>query len=492
MRRWLLLLLACCTALVVRLVFVSVTASDGPGMVAHYVGLADMMSSGYGFNRVHIDEWKEYRRAMRRHSRELASEGRQLDASTRLPLPSPLLPEFYRNPVYPAFLHGVYRAFGEPIERNARIVQSLLTAVYPLLVFALALMLFERTGPALLAAWLTALHPALAYLDGSLLADGFASLLLLAAVVAVVAGVRSQRLRWFLLAGLLLGAAAHLRSTLMYSWVFLGAALFVALPRWSLPAKATALVAVCLHLVLLPWALRNHRLTGEWMWGTTRGGATLWESAGQFPNPWGMKLLDAAARARAQAAGFESEMTPEADAWFMEQVKSAVREDPLFFVVAAFKRLPWIFAPPYLIGYDNPNRTMGMITHFVNEKGLSPWQVLIRHPGYVLAAFWERALVMLLGAAGALSALWLAASRLRTRPWAVALFLAIPVFLVAFHAITHVTPRYLAPLIPYQMIGIAFVVSDLRGRLRAREVPHLASEGEREAAGSEREAAARS
>ena len=342
----------------------------------------------------------------------------------------------------------------------------MLTAVYPLLVWILVRLLFERSGPALLAAWLTALHPALAFLDGTLLADGFAGLFLLSAMVALAAGVRSRKLRWFLLAGLLLGTSAHMRSTMMYSWILLGAALFVALPRWSLPVKATVLVVLGLHLALFPWALRNHRLTGTWMWGTTRGGATLWESAGQFPNPWGMKLLDSAAREHAQAAGFESEMTPEADAWFVEEVLRAVREDPMFFVVAAFKRLPWILAPPYQVGYRNPNRTMGMNSYFVNEKGMSPWQVLLQHPDYVFAAFWDRMLVMLIGAAGMLGLLWMAISRWRSHPAAVALLLAVPIFMVGFHAVTHVTPRYVASLIPYQMIGIGFAVSDLRSRLR--------------------------
>jgi hypothetical protein len=45
--------------------------------------------------------------------------------------------------------------------------------------------------------------------------------------------------------------------------------------RWPLPVGAT--VVLITFLVLLPWAWRNHRLLGEWVWSTTNGGITLYD-----------------------------------------------------------------------------------------------------------------------------------------------------------------------------------------------------------------------
>jgi 4-amino-4-deoxy-L-arabinose transferase-like glycosyltransferase len=45
--------------------------------------------------------------------------------------------------------------------------------------------------------------------------------------------------------------------------------------RWPLPVGATMLLLTL--LVLLPWAYRNFRVLGEWVWTTTNGGITLYD-----------------------------------------------------------------------------------------------------------------------------------------------------------------------------------------------------------------------
>lgn len=467
-RRALHLLAVWVVALGLRLAMVALASGWFGGMTSYLLGLSDMLSSGYGYHRVHMKEWTGYMHAMRARSEELAAVGRQLDEATRLPLPAPLFAEFYRNPGYPIFLHLVYRTFGEPLVRNARLVQAVVASVSPLLAYVLVLLLFGRAGPALATAWLMALHVPLAFIDVVILADGFAALLVLAGVVATALALARQELRWLALAGVLFGCSGYFRSNVLYLWVFVGAALFVGLPRWRRPILGTALMAACLYGALLPWALRNHRESGRWIWGATRTGAALWESAGQFPNPWGMKLDDAAARELAQAQGFESEATPEADEWFLEMMMRYMREDPAFFVVGAIRRTPFMLAPAYPTGYRNPNRTHGMYSHYLNEEGLSPFEVLVRKPGYVVAAFWERLLVMVVGGLGTVSLVWVAWRNRSRRPGAVALMLAVPLYYYAVHAPTHVNPRYLAPLIPFQMMALALAGADVLAWWRAR------------------------
>ena len=45
--------------------------------------------------------------------------------------------------------------------------------------------------------------------------------------------------------------------------------------RWPLPVGAT--VVLVTFLLLLPWALRNYRVLGEWVWTATNGGITLYD-----------------------------------------------------------------------------------------------------------------------------------------------------------------------------------------------------------------------
>jgi hypothetical protein len=45
--------------------------------------------------------------------------------------------------------------------------------------------------------------------------------------------------------------------------------------RWKLPVVSTMLLLTA--LVLLPWAYRNHRVLGRWIWTTTNGGITLYD-----------------------------------------------------------------------------------------------------------------------------------------------------------------------------------------------------------------------
>jgi hypothetical protein len=89
-------------------------------------------------------------------------------------------------------------------------------------------------------------------------------------------------LRW-LLGGLLLALSVLVRQSAVGLPVLLGlgAALVnrrAGVPyhrRWPLPVGATLLGLT--FVVLLPWAWRNHRLLGQWVWTSTNGGITLYD-----------------------------------------------------------------------------------------------------------------------------------------------------------------------------------------------------------------------
>ena len=89
--------------------------------------------------------------------------------------------------------------------------------------------------------------------------------------------------------------------------------------------------------------------------------------------------------------------------------------------------------------------------------GVGPLHVIMRHPMYVISAYWERITVMAVSAAGtiALVVLWLMGGERRR---AALLLGAVPAYYVAIHAPTDAVARYLAPMIPFQMIALAAVL----------------------------------
>ena len=455
-------------ALLVRLAMTMIEVPTS-GMTSHYLGLSDTMSAGYGYNRLRGGDTPAFHSSLRAESVRLSLQGQRLSTERRPSLDRSLLtPEFFRTPGYPLFLYGVYQLLGEPLPARAQVVQAILGALLPLLVFGLMAALFDQRPAAYASAWLTALYPPLAYASVDLLPEGLATLGVLASLLCIVCGRNAGRASLILAGGVLLGFTAYLRPNVSLLWTLLGAALFISMQGWLRPAIATALLIAGVYGALFPWALRNHELTSKWMWGTTGTGSTLWKAAGEYKNPWGLVRLDDAAYAYARAHGFDSDLTPEADAWFMAQMKELLREDPMFFVASTLKRIPWILAPTFDTGYQNPNRTRGMYSYFLIEEGLSPTEVLRRHPGYVVKAFWERILVMVTSALGSLALVWVAIAHGRRSPGATALFLAVPTYLIAVHAPTIYQPRYLVPMIPFQMSAIALLAASVLSWIRTR------------------------
>ena len=111
-----------------------------------------------------------------------------------------------------------------------------------------------------------------------------------------------------------------------------------------------------------------------------------------------------------------------------------------------------------------------MFSHFRNEEGLSPVQVLIRHPGYVVRAYWERILVMIVSALGTLSmlALYFVKSGNRDHLRQVIILSVIPIYFIAIHALIVNHPRYLTPIIPIQIIALTMAISLLWERWTQR------------------------
>lgn len=190
----------------------------------------------------------------------------------------------YRTPGYPLLV----AACGGRV-RAVRVAQAVIDTTTVLAIYLLARRWLGR-GPSLLAAAAVALNPLLIYFTGLLLSETlFTAMLAWGMVLLVRPPAAGQQPRgWgatllWLAGGLMLAASVLVRQSAIGLPLLLSIAAALVnrrsgVPyhrRWPLPVGATALLLT--FVVLLPWAWRNERLLGAWVWTSTNGGITLYD-----------------------------------------------------------------------------------------------------------------------------------------------------------------------------------------------------------------------
>lgn len=179
----------------------------------------------------------------------------------------------YRTPGYPLLI----AACGANV-RAVRVVQSILDVST---IFAAYLLARRWLSPraSLFAALILVFDPFLIYFTGLILTETlFTALLAWGMLLLTRRGTVS-----YLIGGLLLALAVLVRPGAMALPVVLG--VLAALlnrrseepyhSRWPLPVGTTMLLLTL--IVLVPWAYRNHRVVGRWIWTSTNGGITSYD-----------------------------------------------------------------------------------------------------------------------------------------------------------------------------------------------------------------------
>ena len=189
-------------------------------------------------------------------------------------------PTAFRVPFYPLFLAAL--TGGEPHYAPVLVAQALVSTGTVVVAGMLARHWFgPRAG--LIAATICAIYPYYVLHDVTLQETGlFTFLAALATWLALGARQRGS-LALAALTGLALGTAILTRATLAPFALF--AVAWLALPhtRWRPSRRGIALGLTCLAatlLVLSPWLVRAHQLTGRWTLGTEFGAAVF---AGNHP-----------------------------------------------------------------------------------------------------------------------------------------------------------------------------------------------------------------
>jgi 4-amino-4-deoxy-L-arabinose transferase-like glycosyltransferase len=195
----------------------------------------------------------------------------------------------FRTPGYPLLV----AACGGSV-RAVRVAQAFVDTSTVLAVYLLARR-WLSAGVALVAAAIIAANPFLIYFTGLILTESLFTAMLAWGMLLVVGsqgnaetGIPGEGTGWcstltWLLGGSLLAGAVLVRQSAVGLPVLLAVAGAVVnrqagTPyhrRWPLPVGAT--VVLLTLLVLFPWAWRNARVVGGWVWTSTNGGITLYD-----------------------------------------------------------------------------------------------------------------------------------------------------------------------------------------------------------------------
>lgn len=174
---------------------------------------------------------------------------------------------------YAYFLSAFYRLFGDrpwiPL-----VVQVALNAATPMLLFALARRWTDRSTAAVAALLLGAFSFNTVYASTQS-SDAICTVLFLTAILVFLRGADEDGRAWFALAGVITGVMSQFRPNLI-----LIPGLLAAYSVWKRPARRSVVHALvllaCAGATLMPWVVRNYRLTKTIVPTSVHGGAQLW------------------------------------------------------------------------------------------------------------------------------------------------------------------------------------------------------------------------
>ncbi len=429
------------------------------GMSVHYAELAYMLASGQGYRSIPQRDF--FDETLRRKSIELAEVGKKLDSSVMLPFNTNItIAEYWRPPGYPVFLLILYKIFGEPLFLYACLAQALIGSFLPIVVYLLALRLFNRET-ALLSSFLSALYPPLVFIQLQPLPDGFLILFIILALYCFVLALDRQRdLPIFVLIGIIAGFGFMFRPEIIILLPIFSLTLFVVYKFRFKVLKDILAMGLSVAILLVPWVYRNYKETG-FCYLTTGAGGVAWLGIAERENKWGAVLQDEHAHQLARDHGFDSAHAPDADKWLRQKVKEAFKENPMFFVKNSIYRIPEVIATPFHWGYINPARTKGFRSHFRLKENLDFFQTIFRNKLYILRAFWERLITAFISLIATLSMIFMAIIY-RHDPKKVILFLSITVSFMLLRVGIRSLPRYLTMLIPFQLMALSFMFFEVK------------------------------
>ncbi len=199
----------------------------------------------------------------------------------RASLPTATIP-----PVYPLFLAGMCFVFGTGLDVVIliEIIQALIGAMCCIILYWIVALKFNERS-AFVSALLFCFYPILVYLCGQISAANAYVFINLVLLFLLFKGEKTEKTRWFFLAGLAFGLLLLSRAEVIVYAPFI--ILWISLVLCTNRAKRISAFAVAALIVWAPWVYRNYRRFDAFVPLTTQGGYNLWQ--GQNPQATGTR-----------------------------------------------------------------------------------------------------------------------------------------------------------------------------------------------------------
>jgi 4-amino-4-deoxy-L-arabinose transferase-like glycosyltransferase len=181
-------------------------------------------------------------------------------------------PTFHRAPFIPYFLSMLFLIFGNHWLSVASAVNIFVSSAISIIVYFMTVRLVNDKTTAIIASLLFAINPVSIFWSGFILTEPFFLFFFTLSILYLLEAVDGQKIRDFVICGVLMGLAALTRP------VMLGVIPFIAL--WILifkkdDKKRFGAAIIIFMLIILPWTIRNYVNSGEIIPITSEGHGNL-------------------------------------------------------------------------------------------------------------------------------------------------------------------------------------------------------------------------
>jgi len=346
-------------------------------------------------------------------------------------------PTAYVAPVYPFFLAGLFKIFGENFFA-VKWIQAVFGAATIVLVYLLAAQ-FSRPVVALLAAFIVAMHPELIGVTAFIYTETVFIFLLLATLLVLVKAVSAKKKLLFWCAGMLLGLTTLCRGATLQFPIFILAVIMFSSQRWTW-LRRWAFFVGGMAVVMAPWTIRNYQHFHVFLPVATGSGDVLW--TGNYLEFDGEYRYEQTRKKLSEVAGDVDLITR--DRKLMADAKRMILEEPLAHA--------WLFVRKifryWLRVYED-------VPH--GEARERDWLVF----GVLAITHYALLLLAMIGL-----------RRCHWRDDAVKMLLAFVCYYTLVHAATLAVARYRIPLLPLLSIVAASGAMAMAQKFTTKEATH--------------------
>ncbi len=238
-----------------------------------------------------------------------------------------------------AVLAGLWELTGTQSYPPDVFFRMLLDAFTALLVYWIALRLFERRRAALLAATLYAVYPPLAWVVNFPTSDFWGVDFTIAIVAAYLKAIDSpRRVTWLLACGAITGLGVYFRSGVLILPAALALAT-VAKVGWRNALRDGLVTSAVAALLLVPWTIRNYNDFHAFIPTRSGAGQTLWDGLDEIPNGYGTIYSDYTTYQSVHRVRPDLRyLSPAYDSYLGERAVKVVEHHPLFYLRLVARR----------------------------------------------------------------------------------------------------------------------------------------------------------